>query len=687
MAIGGAAVNAGADFQQRLAALLMAHMLCEVPSISFLGIREDLEINEVRFETNDSIDDLVIETSHGRVFVQAKRSLNLSNLIGSEYSSVLKQFVAQFATSNEQHDRYVIATTSKASQKITKELKKLTEAMRLNETGGDENPKTQVELEVISKTQTLIESHYKAFTGVELLKAEFEKIFSRIYVATVEIEEGSALEHAVIILLAAKSNVSPDLIWGALISFCLTLAKDRLSIDKEGLNDRMGCFFSEDNHVNQATEVEEVLKMQFAGTISSGREVLLVENNYQGPDYLIMDLARFSDNGSKRLRFYEDKVELSDRNTFKVIHRTATYAGMERYLDKNIDKFKKENIALFSDTNEEDLDSKPFVRAYSERCERQARDSSNLLTCLHCGDPVSEHDCSFVEIDQADQNNRIGYVHSSCILPNDRVLGVIKSSLFERYKELKRFDYNLWYASASRGSALFNALSKLSVNVTPIAWKPDYERFARGKWCVKLNLEDGSARYAHDRGRVARYTREKAFEIAEYFSKQIDERRKAGDPWCYTSSDENFTSYSVAMEHMGGDVDIIKCATAEAVKYTKSIGEAYSKVDNFYAPLAHLLDEASGEAILLKNMHFLLTDPLVISRFIDNWRFAGFALRPFTVSIIVDDDHFDRFVRIAMTRKEAIVVDPIFNGSGSLVRGAPIVNFDELDHDESAPTP
>ena len=157
---GGAATNSGIDFQQRIAALVLSHMLVDVNNYSALQLGDELNVNEVRFETNNNIDDLVLQTTSGRVLIQAKRSLSLSDSTNSEFSAVLKQFVAQYVDDNANTDTYLLATSSRSSQRITKELRKLTEAARLNETGSTDNPLTKAEEEVLGKTRGVIQAHY-----------------------------------------------------------------------------------------------------------------------------------------------------------------------------------------------------------------------------------------------------------------------------------------------------------------------------------------------------------------------------------------------------------------------------------------------------------------------------------------------------------------------------------------------
>lgn len=207
----------------------MVHILYDVPSVSALGVTPDIFVDELRFESNNDIDDLVLMTSQGRFFVQAKHALSLSDCCVSEYSSVLQQFIVQFCSENIKGDRYIITTNSGASREITEELKNLTEMSRINGTYVIDYPQTDVERDVISKTLSLLEFHFKNVTGVELQKRILEEIFSKIHVAVIDIEAGQPLEQAVMKLLEAKSGMSSDEIWGSMISMCAN-GKVKLSI-------------------------------------------------------------------------------------------------------------------------------------------------------------------------------------------------------------------------------------------------------------------------------------------------------------------------------------------------------------------------------------------------------------------------------------------------------------------------
>lgn len=675
---GGAATNSGIDFQQRIAALVMAHVIADVKDFTTLQLGDALNVREVRFETNDCIDDLVIVSDQGRTYIQAKRSLSLSDKNDSEYSSVLKQFVGQYLVSGADSDTYVIATSSRASQRITKELRKLTEAARLNEMWNGDNPLTQAEKDVLEKTRGLLQTHFLQKTGAPMPDSEFGKILKRIRVAQLDIEEGGPLEAAVLMLLSGKSSVSPELLWGSLIALCLSLAKDRLSIDKAALIQRVGRFIGPPSHKAASEAASEYFSLQCQGTFSAGREVLLVKSFLPDADYLIIELYRFEDDGRKRVKFFEGKVELLNGETWDVIHRASTYIGVQRFIEEHIEQFSKARIAIIPINSESSPEDEPYVKAHAEYCAHLAESSENSLECLHCGDPVSEDSSPVIEIEEESRGHAVGIVHRKCLRPTDRVLGLITHDLFRENKLLKNFDYTQWFLNAPHGQGLFAATAHINNRICPVAWKPDYSQISKGSWCVKIILEDGSARYVHERGKVVRYAETEAFEVSNRFNVQFDEARNKKDPWCYTSERERFGTYSAALQVMTAEEICIMCVSAEAVRYTQAIGRTYSPFENFYAPLAILLEEESGLPISIAGAIFLITNPLRLERFVDNWRKAGIELPDFVVSTIDSDDEFDKFVLKVKDEGETVIIDPMLSMSGNLASGFVIENYYEI---------
>ena len=680
---GGAATNSGIDFQQRIAALVLAHVLIDVKNYSIFQLDDDLHVTEIRFETNNGIDDLVLMATDGRVLIQAKHSLSLSDKLDSEYSSVLKQFVAQYVDDNRSNDMYVLATSSRSSQRITKELRKLTEAARLNEIGSADNPLTKVEEDVMNKTCVLIEIHYLNKTGIAISKETLDCLFRRIRVALLDIEEGAPLELAVLTLLAGKASVSPALLWRSLIALCLSLAKDRLSIDKNGLTQRMGKFIGKASASDVSNMAREFLSLEIQGALSAGREVLLVKSFMEDADYVILELYRFEDDGRRRLKFFDSKVVLLDGSTLDVIHRAATFVGIERFIQDQPNTYSNVRMVIIPINTQENVENEPYAKAHAEYCSHLAESSANPLLCLHCGDPISEDEAPFVEIDDEVEECQVGLVHGCCLRSIDRVLGIIRCDLFREYKHLKNFDYGLWFEKASRGQGLFGAMSHLNNRIFPVAWKPDYNVISKGGWCIKITLDDGSARYAQERGRVVRCAENESIALAQQFNEAYEKAKNKRDPWCFTSESDTYGNYSGVLQVMAEGERCLLCVKAEVVHYTRSIGSAYSKVDNFYAPLTLLLEQDTGIPVTINNAIFLTSNPLQLEQHIENWQLAGIKLPEFVVSIIESDDKFDKFVRQVKDDGGSVIVNPRLTMTGELLGGFIIENYYDLVSNKS----
>ncbi|HLO99674.1 MAG TPA: hypothetical protein VK171_13845 [Fimbriimonas sp.] len=129
---------------------------------------------------------------------------------------------------------------------------------------------------------------------------------------------------------------------------------------------------------------------------------------------------------------------------------------------------------------------------------------------------------------------------------------------------------------------------------------------------------------------------------------------------------------------MTAEETCIMCVSAEAVRYTQVVGRTYSTFENFYTPLAILLEEESGLPISIAGAIFLVTNPLRLEKFVDNWEMAGIELPNFVVSIIESDNEFDKFVLKVKDEGGGVIIDPILNMSGNLAGGFVIENYYEI---------
>lgn len=91
----GRGTAAGVVFQAEVGAYAAAFILGERP-ISRLSTGFPGSPIKVNFETPTAVDDVVVRTNVGEIYVQAKRAISLSTKAGSELASVADQFVRQF---------------------------------------------------------------------------------------------------------------------------------------------------------------------------------------------------------------------------------------------------------------------------------------------------------------------------------------------------------------------------------------------------------------------------------------------------------------------------------------------------------------------------------------------------------------------------------------------------------------
>ena len=675
---GGSATNSGIDYQQRVAALAMTHALTGLGFLDDFGLNEDAEIREIFFESENPVDDIALVTSMGNVFIQAKRSINLSARLDSEFSGVVKQFISQYLKENNDTHKYVLAVSPSASSKIIRDLRKLTESARLNGAPTTSNPLSKSEESTLSTIKDISKSHFLKQSGKELDDESFLEYFSRIYIAVLDLEKGGALERAVLTLLAKESAVPPAILWDTLISLGLTLSKNRQSIDKHGLEEKIGRYLVFSKSPQKEILEDDFFKIEVNGEFLSGREVILIESFMDEYDYLLMELIRFEDDGSRRVKFENGTVTLLNGESYRVLSRASTYAGVERYLEQHKDKLQDKSVCILPANVDESIEEQPFAIAHRKLCQEILSQHGAEIVCIHCGEPISEDLLPVIEIDEEGKKPDVGYAHESCLKATDRVLGRLGSELFKEYPWLKDFDYYGWYRLVIHGQGLFSGLPAGYADIYPIVWKPDYNPYGKGKWCIRFNLEDGSTRYAHERGRVNRMSHESAIEWAEQFNKHFDEAKKNNNPWCYSSNGDTYSQYSILVKMLPDGEKCVLCESAEPEQINRSIEEAYSKVKYFYAPLLLFLDRKSGLPIVNGNAIFLLSNPLNIEYYLDNWKRIGIEYEDYSTSIIHSDDEFDKFVTEVKGDGLSILVDPVLSLNGELSKGLVIENFYEL---------
>lgn len=671
---GGSATNAGVDFQQRISALLMIQMIMELPFIEDLGIETDEEISKLSFETNDGIDDLVVTTVSSKIYIQAKRSINFSDNLSSEFAKVIKQFVDQYLSGGKKEDRYILATSSKASSKIIRDLKKIIESIKNNDQTFFENPLNQSEQDTFLKLNYLIKTYYESRLGKIISNEIANEILKRIRISILDIEENLPLEKAVITLISSQTNISPKLIWSNLISIGLTLSRERSSINKDGLLKRVGKYFQAVPGEQKESKTLELLHFHLQSNIASGKDIILVKNFPEEGEYVVAEMYRFDKSGNKRLKFQDNFCELLNGTKWEVIHRTATYIGMERFIANHSNHFKDKGITFIPINSNYNFDNDSFSIAHAQFCIKHFERKSAPFRCIHCSDPISEDRAPLIEIDNEKDEFDFGLVHIRCLKSIDRVVGILDAEIFREYEAIKDFDYQLWFEQIQHGQGLFTSYQKIAKSLAIIAWQPDYSDVSRGSYCVKISLEDGSTRYVTQRNKVARETLDSAKEKSDQFNQTFYKAEQANDPWCYTSVNGAYTTYSNALKIKDDSEECIFCKSAEPALYTSLIGKLHSSCENFYAPLMLIL-ERSGLPLIMNGALWLVTNPFNFTKQLSNWNKAGVVLPEYSFSIIKNDSEFDIFIHKAISDGLKVIIDPLLDMKGTLISAFVVNNY------------
>src|SRR5262245_6431177 len=85
---GGAAMQAGANYQNRVAAWVSSRILAEQDVSPPWDLPHSVTLEYIQCETGNPVDDLLVGTSDtGRIFIQAKHELDLGTRVNSDLAS------------------------------------------------------------------------------------------------------------------------------------------------------------------------------------------------------------------------------------------------------------------------------------------------------------------------------------------------------------------------------------------------------------------------------------------------------------------------------------------------------------------------------------------------------------------------------------------------------------------------
>jgi hypothetical protein len=450
---GGAATNAGVEFQQRVSACFAVAMLKDSDVAYIFELESPFFLTSMSWETAASIDDLLLCSKERSVFVQVKRSLDLSASETSEFRSVLDQFVSRFLEQGGA-EHYALVVSPLASRNITSVLQKLLLSIRLDEKGYSGNPRSKHEEAVLVTFREGLEASFHAHANRQITEDEFVRFCERMRITTMAVEANFSEERAAIMLLQSIARVGAhaQLAWAAVLTQCLRFATGRLSCTREPLERIV--FAALPLPVQDGSGSGGGIKFKVPKMAPSGREVILGSLPEKPKDLLRMELLRFAEDGSRLNRFDGQTCTLKNGQILQLHRRASSFAGIERYLEENSNQYKEYTLTIVESGFKDDPNLSPHVEAHGLQVSEMLRSQQRQLLCIVCGSPVSTRNSEIVEIDESSRPHQAGIVHSGCVLPSFRILGRPVAPLFEEHPLLVNFDVQLWIENPARTGTL-----------------------------------------------------------------------------------------------------------------------------------------------------------------------------------------------------------------------------------------
>lgn len=679
---GGAAMNAGADFQQRVAAYFLLQMaLGKDCSETLQSVDCEKIVVKVAFETDDAVDDIVLTHSESKTYLQAKRKLSLSDADGSDFLKTIEQFVRQSKASQNSKDSYAVITSNDTSLPIKKQLKKILDSARLNSNSISQDPMSSAELAAYGKLKRCIEKSYLKNGLGSPSKKDIQRLLKQTYIIVLDIEKDGINEKSFLESLLNKFSVEPKVIWNLIIAQALDWAKNRQSVDNDGIVNLLSKFRVDEPEARNE-DLDNFFKVKFDldnYSICSGRELVIMESPSPDHDYQLVELKRFDDEGNYRVSFRDSNIVMSNGDEFELLGRFSTFMGAKRFIEKSPDLFNNLLIIPIESDDSCEFDNTPIAKAYSEKVRSYLLKSNSPTSCIHCQKGIS-FPAVLVEVQEEDLPYDVGNAHPDCVRVSDRILGRVENKGVRDNPEVNNFDFNKWLSLLDRSQGIWAGIKVNSVTqpLKSILWNGNAKVTPNGPYCIKVKLKNGDSRYVQHRGKVDRYSKLAAESVCADLENWRLEAKSSDSPLCY-SADGGIQGMEEALQASSTNpLELIECKSFKVAKFTRGIGLKYDSLNNFYAPLILLTDIESDGVLIFKNSIFLLTEPSSIKTYLDNWKKIGFEPESYRLDIIETDNEFDKLMHWAFREELNVFVEPFFDNSGNIQKGYRVESLEAL---------
>lgn len=679
---GGAAVHAGVNYQQRISAILLISLYSKFDLSNFFEHTTPLTPEAVSYETAAAIDDINIKCKEAtEVFIQAKRSISLSERDTSEFVSVIDQFVRSFLMHPSSDHLYILITSPSSSKRVIYDLKKILDSIRLNDTAFESNPLSKQESTVLATYKSVFSACYKKHSETEETDAVFVDFSKKVMVLAWDVESGMSFEKVAIVLLHSNGFSIPQLIWNHLIAQSVYYASQRMSLDYMGIKGILDKYKFEDM---SADEIEPLInELLGPGLIDVekmpvGKEVLLVASFKEEVNVILVECPRFDKNGDKRKLIEGANVLLDNGKTqVPIIQRFASVEAFKHFCNQNPEIATDKSLGIMSIGDTKNIENSMAARSYRDICTKLFRDNKQLDKCLHSGRSCLTNNAYLVELDSPALPPAVGLVCADELRPLDRILGFRESNTDE---DLPNIDLAAWLTAIQKGQGLVNSVHDMPIMEQQIivGWNDANPNESSYRYCIKFSMEDGSFKYSYIRGKIHRLPKYEAEAQNVFFNKKIIEMNDAGNPFCLNSETWAIGPISFLEQTKKSNEVILKVVQAEVCKYSDILGKTYNRCENYYAPLCSIRSASTDQTLVLDKMVPLLSDPFSLNKMLINWAKVGIEIGDVVLSVIKNDYEFDDFIREIMKDGLMPVIDPLMHEDGSAAGGIMIKTIEEL---------
>lgn len=251
---GGAATQAGTDYQNRIAAWAAVHIIAEQNATLIFGLPTNVSLEYLRCETEQPVDDIKIGSSDGGIIViQAKHTIRLERGHNSDLASTVKQFVKQYLNSSnlivgtplnrlldQNIDRLVLATGINSPLSIRKDLVSVLNRIRVltPDQTIDDSAKNASEKEALEVVKNHIYYSWNEERSVMPTDAEIRSLLQLIWVVVIDVDQDGSAEIEAKNLLRSTilKNPAKDMVaWNTLIQMGANFARERSGSDRSML--------------------------------------------------------------------------------------------------------------------------------------------------------------------------------------------------------------------------------------------------------------------------------------------------------------------------------------------------------------------------------------------------------------------------------------------------------------------